>query len=68
STCCSPVLQLFKQDVSCSVRGGKMGILFGVSGKASAGRLLAVMGPSGCGKTTFLNALAGQVLAHFFSG
>lgn len=55
------VSQIREQDVSCSVRGGKKGILHGVSGKASAGRLLAVMGPSGSGKTTFLNALAGQV-------
>ncbi|CAM9357176.1 unnamed protein product [Scytosiphon promiscuus] len=49
------------KDVTCSVRGGKKGILHGVSGKASAGRLLAVMGPSGSGKTTLLNALAGQI-------
>lgn len=49
------------KDVSLSVGNGKKAILHGVSGKAKAGRLLAVMGPSGSGKTTLLNALAGQV-------
>ncbi|CAN0483812.1 unnamed protein product, partial [Scytosiphon promiscuus] len=33
------------QDVSCSV--GKKQLLQGVTGKARAGKLLAVMGPSG---------------------
>ncbi|CAN0214889.1 unnamed protein product, partial [Discosporangium mesarthrocarpum] len=36
-------------------------ILQHVSGRAGAGRLLAIMGPSGSGKTSLLNALAGQV-------
>ncbi|CAM9324569.1 unnamed protein product, partial [Ectocarpus fasciculatus] len=49
------------KDVSCSVGRGKKAILDGVSGRANAGKLLAVMGPSGSGKTTLLNALAGQV-------
>lgn len=53
------VLLYGPQDVSCAV--GKKDILRNVSGKAGAGRLLAVMGPSGSGKTTLLNALAGQV-------
>lgn len=30
-------------------------------GKASPGRLLAIMGPSGAGKTTLLNTIAGQL-------
>ncbi|CAM9336047.1 unnamed protein product [Ectocarpus sp. 13 AM-2016] len=50
------------KDVSFSVgRGKKKAILDGVSGRANAGKVLAVMGPSGSGKTTLLNALAGQV-------
>ncbi|CAB1109225.1 ABC [Ectocarpus sp. CCAP 1310/34] len=49
------------RDVSFSVgRGKKKAILDGVSGRANAGKVLAVMGPSGSGKTTLLNALAGQ--------
>lgn len=48
-------LELRKKD------GSVQKILDGVSGRASAGRLLAIMGPSGAGKTSLLNALAQQV-------
>ncbi|KAF8057645.1 FUM1 [Scenedesmus sp. PABB004] len=43
--------------------GGAKQILFGLSGAARPGRLLALMGPSGSGKTTLLNAMANHVPA-----
>ena len=46
-------------NVTFTVKGRH--ILSGVSGRARAGRMLAIMGPSGSGKTSLLNALAGQV-------
>ena len=43
-----------------SVKGARGGpIIRGVSGRASAGRVSAVVGPSGAGKSTLLRALAG---------
>ena len=38
-------------------------LLQGVAGKASEGKLHAIMGPSGSGKTTLLNILAGVIPA-----
>eukprot|EP00752_Nemacystus_decipiens_P009766 g8722.t1 len=61
SACGVDKLDVEWKDVSLSLGNGKKAILHGVSGKAKAGRLLAVMGPSGSGKTTLLNALAGQI-------
>lgn len=40
---------------------GDRKLLQGIKGKASPGRMLAIMGPSGSGKTSLLNALAGRV-------
>ena len=54
-------------ELTCTLakRKGKPArrLLSDVAGRATPGRLLAIMGPSGSGKTTLLNALAGQVVA-----
>ena len=49
-------------DVSLSFRSGKkeVRVLTDVFGRASAGRLTAIMGPSGSGKSSLLSALNGQ--------
>lgn len=47
-------------DNLCYSIGGNK-ILSNLSGRAVAGRSLAVMGPSGAGKTTFLNAVAARL-------
>eukprot|EP00752_Nemacystus_decipiens_P016241 g14521.t1 len=46
---------------------GKM-LIEAVTGKATAGRVLALMGPSGAGKTTLLNALGGRATYGQVSG
>ena len=56
------------EDIKCSLkvknpRTGKMRdlqILHGVSGRASPGKVTAILGESGAGKTTFLDILAGR--------
>eukprot|EP00808_Paulinella_micropora_P016957 g76094.t1 len=43
-------------------------LLKDVAGRASGGRVLAIMGPSGAGKTTLLNALTGRASYASVSG
>ncbi len=46
-------------DRSASESGGPVPALAGVSLRAEAGELVAVVGPSGCGKTTLLELICG---------
>ncbi|KAK3303722.1 uncharacterized protein B0T15DRAFT_560977 [Chaetomium strumarium] len=48
-------------DLSCRPKGGNEPILQNISGSIRAGRLTAIMGGSGAGKSTFVNVLMGRV-------
>jgi len=60
STSLPPVPETSKGKAAAG-RAAKKVILDGIDGRATPGRMLAVMGPSGCGKSSLLNAVAGQM-------
>ncbi|KAJ3394467.1 hypothetical protein HDU84_008463 [Entophlyctis sp. JEL0112] len=54
-------------DVSYTLPSGQV-ILSGVTSKATAGSVTAILGPSGAGKSTLLDILAGKAKQGFISG
>jgi ABC-type lipoprotein export system ATPase subunit len=52
-------------DLYVKTKTGHQQILFGMSGAARPGELIALMGPSGAGKTSFMNMLAGRNRCHY---
>ncbi|KAF3322103.1 ABC transporter G family member 28-like protein [Carex littledalei] len=56
-----PLLEVAFKDLTLTL--GKKKLLRSITGKLIPGKVTAVMGPSGAGKTTFLNAVAGKVVA-----
>lgn len=55
------LLEVAFKDLTLTL--GKKKLLRSITGKLIPGKVTAVMGPSGAGKTTFLNAVAGKVIA-----
>jgi ABC-type multidrug transport system fused ATPase/permease subunit len=55
------LLEVTFKDLTLTL--GKKKLLGSITGKLIPGKVTAVMGPSGAGKTTFLNAVAGKVIA-----
>ncbi|CAM9511546.1 unnamed protein product, partial [Ectocarpus sp. 12 AP-2014] len=56
------------RDITLKLRSKEKILIDSVTGKATAGRVLALMGPSGAGKTTLLNALGGRATYGEVSG
>ncbi|KAJ4747211.1 ABC transporter family protein [Rhynchospora pubera] len=56
-----PLLEVAFKDLTLTL--GKKKLLRSITGKLLPGKVTAVMGPSGAGKTTFLNAVAGKIVA-----
>nr|XP_043627035.1 ABC transporter G family member 1-like [Erigeron canadensis] len=53
-----------RSNGSSARKDGCKSILFGATGYAKPGEIVAIMGPSGCGKSTLLDALAGRLASN----